>query len=170
MPSMAQSRLTATVFRSSVSALLVLLALASNAPAQRARPSAPPAKAPVSNVDSISGVYNGTYTGGARGPTKFKLMLTQQENGILAGTLTLYLPDGADTKEYTCDVRGVYISANGMIQIARIKWETTPPAGIDMLGMAGQFDPKGGNGAGQLSGNMRSRTPSKFDAIRDADE
>jgi hypothetical protein len=170
MPNMTQSCLAATVFRRSVAALLIFLAFASSAAAQRVRREASPADAPGSKVASISGVYEGTYTAGDQGPTKFKMTLTQQENGVLAGTFTLYVPEGADTKEYTCDVRGIYISANGMVQIARIRWEATPPAGIDMPGMTGQFDPAGGKGAGQISGKTRSRTAAQFDAIRDADE
>jgi hypothetical protein len=147
---------------------LALLVSASNAPAQRTRRSAPPAHAPAANVSPISGVYNGTYAG-AQGPIKLKLTLTQQEYGTLTGALTLYVPDGSGAKEYTCDVRGRYIPANGMVQIARVKWEAAPPNEIDVLGMTGQFDAAGGNGAGKISGKMLSRPAPQFEATRDAD-
>ncbi len=128
---------------------------------ERAGPASPPA--------TINGVYNGTYTG-EQGPTKFKLSLTQQDNGILAGEFTLYVQEGSGTKAYTCDLRGRYIPANRMVQLIRGKWKTPPPAGIDMPGMNGVFDPDGGNGAGQISGTMRARPGPQFQAIRDADE
>src|SRR5947208_9820567 len=60
---------------------------------------------------SITGVYNGTYAG-AQGTTKFKLSITQQDNGILAGECTLYVPEGSGTNEYTYEVRGRYIAVN----------------------------------------------------------
>jgi hypothetical protein len=68
------------------------------------------------NATSITGVYNGTYAG-ARGPTKFKLSITHQDNGTLTGECTLYVTEGAGTNEYTCAVRGRYIAATRMVQV-----------------------------------------------------
>ena len=117
---MTQNRSSAIVFQASAAALFILWMFTSPAQAQ-------PAQAkPV----SITGVYNGSYAG-EQGATKFKLTLTQQDNGMLGGTFTLYLPDGADTKAFTCDVRGLYLAANRMVQLVRGKWETAPPAGVD---------------------------------------
>jgi hypothetical protein len=160
MPNVTQNRMAAIAFRWSITAVFALWVFALSAPAQ---------PIPAAKLTSITGVYNGTYAG-EQGPIKFKLSVTQQDNGTLAGTFTLYLPDGADTTAYTCDVRGRYIPANRMVQVVRGKWETPPPAGIDMPGMNGVFDPDGANGAGQISGKMRSRPGPKFEAIRDADE
>jgi hypothetical protein len=79
MPNVTQNRLAAIVFRWSIAALFVLWVFASSAQAQPAQAAKP---------ISISGVYNGTYAGD-QGQTKFKLSLTQQENGTLAGEFTL---------------------------------------------------------------------------------
>jgi hypothetical protein len=167
---MIPNRLTAIALRSSMTAaVLALCAFARSAPAQRVRPGAAPANAPAEKPAPITGVYNGTYAG-ADGPIKFKLSVTEQDRGMLAGTFTMYLPDGADTKEYTCDIRGRYIPANRMVMVARVKWETQPPAGVDMLGMNGKFDPAGGNGAGEISGKWLARPVTDFKATRDADE
>jgi hypothetical protein len=160
MPDMIQNRLAANAFRLSITAVFALLVFASGAPAQAVEPA---------KTNSIDGVYNGSYAGD-HGPVKFKLTLTQAENGTLGGGFTLYLPDGADTKAYTCDVKGRYIAANRMVVVLRGKWETLPPGGIDMLGMNGVFDPDGGKGAGQISGKMRARPAPSFEAIRDMDE
>jgi hypothetical protein len=132
-------------------------AFATIAPAQPAR------------IDSIDGVYNGSYAG-EQGPTKFKLTLTHQSNGTLAGMFTLYLPEGSDTKAYACALMGRYIPVNRTFLLTRGKWETRPPDGVEMTGMNGLFDPAGGNGAGQISGRMRVRPGPEFEAVRDADE
>jgi hypothetical protein len=150
----------AIVFRGWFTAVLALCVFAGSAPARPVQADKPA---------SITGVYNGTYAG-ANGPIKFKLSVTQQDNGTLAGTFTMYLPDGSDTKAYTCDIKGRYIAANRMLLLSRGKWETQPPGGVDMLGMNGQFDPGAGNGAGQISGKVRARPSPEFQAIRDADE
>jgi hypothetical protein len=144
-----------------------------SAPAQPAR------------TTSIEGVYNGSYAGGqavpVRGqvgqvanasvePTKFKLSITQGDNGVLAGVFTLYLPGGSDTKAYTCSLTG-FIQANRTFLLNRAKWEIPPPKGFEMAaGMNGQFDPAGGNGAGQVAGKIRDGSWPKFEAIRDATE
>src|SRR4051812_34590083 len=109
-----QCDLAAIAFRSCVAAVLAVSAFAPSAQAQ-------PAKAAA--LTSISGVYNGTYAGD-QGSIKFKLSITQQDNGIIAGTFTLYLPEGSDTKEYTAAVSGRYIEAKQMVQVFRGKWET----------------------------------------------
>ncbi len=149
MLNMTRKRLAAMAFRWSMTAVFVLWVFARSAPGQRA-----PATAPVANVSSISGVYNGSYAG-EQGPIKFKLSITQQDNGTLAGELTLYLPEGSDTKAYACDLRGRYVPVNRMVQLIRGKWINPPPGRFDMPGMNGVFDPDGGNGAGQISGKMR---------------
>src|SRR5256885_7739231 len=102
MLDLTQKRLAATGFRLFITAVFALLASASGAPAQPVQPAKP---------SSIDGVYNGSYAGD-HGPVKFKLTLTQEGNGTLGGGFTFYLPDGADTKAYTCDVKGRYIPAN----------------------------------------------------------
>src|SRR4051812_45064097 len=92
-----------------VAAVFALAVFATSAPAQPAQAGKPA---------SIDGVYNGTYAGedGAT-PTKFKLTLTVEANGTLAGTFTLFVPDGSATNAYTCDVRGRYIAPNRMVQV-----------------------------------------------------
>ncbi len=160
MLNMTQNRSAAIVFPSSIAALFVLWVFASGAQAQPAQAAKP---------ISITGVYNGTYAG-EQGPIKFKLSLTQQDNGTLAGEFTLYVAEGSATNAYTCDLRGQYVRANRRVQLVRGKWKTPPPGGIDMPGMNGVFDPDGGNGAGQISGTLRARPGPKFEAIRDADE
>jgi hypothetical protein len=145
-------------------------AFAASAPAQPAR------------TASIDGVYNGSYAGGqaapVRGevakasvrPIKFKLSITQQDNGVLTGVFTLYLPEDSDTKAYTCTLTG-YFHANRTFLLNRGKWETPPPSGFEMTaGMNGLFDPNGGNGAGQVSGKIRDGSWPKFEAIRDVAE
>src|SRR5579864_766642 len=107
MPNKSQDRLTAITFRLLVTAVLVPCVFAPSAPAQPDQAAKP---------NSIAGVYNGTY-GGEQGPIRFKLSLTQEDNGNLTGAFTLYLPDGRDTKAYTCDVTGRYIPANRMFQL-----------------------------------------------------
>ena len=152
--------LSAIAFRWSIAAVFALWVFAARAPAQPVQAAKPA---------SMSGVYNGSYTG-AQGTIKFKLSVTQQDNGTLAGSFTLYLPDVSDTKPYTCNIRGRYFPANRMVQLTRGRWETAPPAGVDMLGMNGFFDPTGGNGAGQIAGRLRGRPASQFEAVRDVDE
>jgi hypothetical protein len=132
-------------------------AFAASAPAQ------PPESA------EIYGVYNGSYAGD-QGQIKFKLSITQQARGTLAGVFTFYLPEGSDTKAFTCDLTGL-LRPNRTFLLTRRKWETPPPSGIDMAaGMNGLFDPAGGSGAGKISGTMRDRFGPSFQAIRDADE
>jgi hypothetical protein len=153
--------------------IIACSAFVASAPAQPAR------------AASIDGVYNGSYAGGqaapVRGqvgqvanagvePTKFKLSITQGDNGVLTGVFTLYLPEGSDMKEYTCALTG-FIQANRTFLLNRAKWEIPPPKGFEMAaGMNGQFDPGGGNGAGQVAGKMRDGSRPKFEAIRDAAE
>ena len=117
---------------------------------------------------SITGVYNGTYAG-AQGPVKFKLSITQQDTGKVDGTFTLYLPDGSDTKTYTCDVTGS-TSANGTFVLGRRPWHNPPPASVAWVGIDGKFDADGGKGDGQILGKMRSRPAPDFQATRDRDE
>src|SRR6476619_2384306 len=99
----------AIAFRWFVAAAFALAVFARSAPAQPAH---------ACKAASIDGVYNGTYAGenGAT-PTKFKLTLTVEGNGTLAGTFTLYVPDGSATTAYTCDVKGRYIAPNRMVQV-----------------------------------------------------
>jgi hypothetical protein len=160
---MTQNRMATTAFQWSVTAVFVLWGFASRAPAQPVQAAKP---------ISINGVYNGSYAG-EQEPTKFKLSITQQDNGTLAGVFTLYRPDGSDTKAYTCDLTG-FLHANGTFLLASGKWETPPPSGFEMKAVNGRFDPAGGNGAGQISGTiagkMRDDPRPKFEAIRDADE
>ncbi|HEX3355522.1 MAG TPA: hypothetical protein VHS31_00975, partial [Tepidisphaeraceae bacterium] len=89
-------------------------------------------------------------------------------NSNIAGLLTVFLPDGSDTKAYTCELAGFYIP-NGNLQLMAKKWETPPPS--NMAGLQGKFDPDGGgHGVAQISGYMSDGTNSKFQAIRDATE
>jgi hypothetical protein len=117
---------------------------------------------------AIYGVYNGSYTD-AQGTTKFKLSLTENANGRLAGVFTFYLP-GGDTNAYTRDLLGQYIPRNRLFALRAGKWETVPPRQVVMMGMNGMFDPDGGQGAGKISGRMLVRPGAPFEAIRDAAE
>jgi hypothetical protein len=144
--------------------------LAASAPAQAAR------------TASIDGVYNGSCAGGldasVRGqvanasvrPVKFKLAITQQDNGMLTGVFTFYLPEVSGTNAYTCDLTGRYIPANRMFQLRRSKWETAPPGNVSLMGMSGTFDPDGGQGAGNILGKTLGRPGADFEAVRDAAE
>ena len=116
MPNMTQTRLAAIAFRWSITAVFVLWVFAPSAQAQPVQAAKPA---------SITGVYNGTYAG-EKGPIKFKLTLTQQDNGTLAGVFTLYLPEGSDTKAYTCDITGRYIPANRRFQLMRRQMGNCP--------------------------------------------
>jgi len=118
---------------------------------------------------AIYGVYNGSYTD-AQGTTKFKLSLTENANGRLAGVFTFYMPGGSDTNAYTRDLLGQYIPRNRIFALRAGKWETAPPGQVVMMGMNGVFDPDGGQGAGKISGNMLVRPGAPFEAIRDAAE
>jgi len=124
------------------------------------------APAQPAGADPIVGVYHGSYAGD-EGPINFKLSITRQNNGTLAGVFTLYLTEGTDTKAYICDFSGPR-RGNRTFQLIRGKWENLPPSGAEIAaGMNGSFDPAGGNGAGQISGTMRVRPGPKFDAVRD---
>ena len=118
---------------------------------------------------AIYGVYNGSYTD-AQGTTKFKLSLTENANGRLAGVFTFYLPGGSDANAYTRDLLGQYIPRNRLFTLRAGKWETAPPGQVVMMGMNGMFDPDGGQGAGKISGRMLVRPGAPFEAIRDAAE
>lgn len=118
---------------------------------------------------AIYGVYNGSYTD-AQGATKFKLSLTENANGRLAGVFTFYLPGSSDTNAYTRDLLGQYIPRNHLFTLRAGKWETAPPGEVIMMGMNGMFDPDGGQGAGKISGRMLVRPGAPFEAIRDAAE
>jgi hypothetical protein len=126
-----------------------------------------PAQAPSAN--SIDGVYDGSYAGD-QGPTKFKLTLTFQSNGTLAGVFTFYPPGSSGTTSYTCDIVGRYLQASRLFQLRRCKWETVAPTNLVMMGMNGTFDPNGGQGAGQILGKMLGRPGPDFEAIRNAAE
>jgi hypothetical protein len=117
----------------------------------------------------INGVYNGSYVD-AQGTTKFKLSLTENANGMLAGVFTFYLPGGSDTNAYTRDLLGHYIPGSRLFALRAGKWETVPPGQVVMMGMNGIFDPGGGEGAGKISGKMLARPGAPFEAIRDAAE
>lgn len=84
MLNMTQNRLGAIAVRGSIIAAFALWVFSASAPAQPVQPA---------KGASITGVYNGTYAGD-QGLIKFKLTLTQQDNGTLSGAFTLYLPDG----------------------------------------------------------------------------
>jgi len=121
------------------------------------------APAQPAGADPIVGVYHGSYAGD-EGPINFKLSITRQNNGTLAGVFTLYLTEGTDTKAYICDFSGPR-RGNRTFQLIRGKWENLPPSGAEIAaGMNGSFDPAGGNGAGQISGTMRVRPGPKFAA------
>ncbi|HSZ59321.1 MAG TPA: hypothetical protein VK797_27005, partial [Tepidisphaeraceae bacterium] len=126
--------------------------------------------AAASTPASITGVYNGTYAF-TKGPIKFKLTITQPEPGLLEGVFTLYLPEGSATKSYTGDLTGQILS-NRRFALAPVRGASGPPNGVGVseIGMNGLFDPAGGNGAGQISGLMRSYPSPKFEAIRDETE
>ena len=142
-----------------IAAVFAVGLFTSSAPAQHAR------------TTSIDGVYNGTYAG-AKGPIKFKLSLTQEpDSGGLTGVFTLYLPEGSGTKSDTCDLTGRLGGNNDRVFGLRpVRGGTPPPAGVNLPGMSGVFDPAGGNGAGQISGKLLGYPGPQFEAIRDATE
>jgi hypothetical protein len=127
------------------------------------------APAQPASATSIDGVYDGSYAG-AQGPTKFKLTLTHQNNGTLAGVFTFYPPGGSDTTSYTCDMMGRSLQGNRFFQLRRSRWETAAPSDMNVLGMNGKFDPDGGQGAGQILGKMLGHPGPDFEAIRNAAE
>jgi len=130
-------------------------------------PSAPAQLAP---SPTITGVYNGSYAGD-QGPIKFKLSITQQSNGTLAGVFTFSPPGSSGATPYTCDVVGRYLQGNRYFQLRRTKWETVAPTNLRMMGMNGTFNPDGAQGAGQISGKMLGRPPGpNFEASRNAAE
>ena len=131
---------------------------------------APRAHAQNNAPTDINGVYNGSYDF-TKGPMKFKLTITQPEPGVLEGVFTLYLPEGSATKSYTCHLTGQVLS-NRKFALAPVRGESPLPHGVGVseIGMSGLFDPAGGDGAGQISGRMRSYPSPKFEAIRDATE
>ena len=155
---MIPNRTKTIITRWSIAAVFALGVFASSAPAQLASP------------PTITGVYNGSYAF-TKGPIKFKLTITQPEPGVLAGVFTLYLPEGSGTKSYTCDLTGQVLS-NRRFSLAPVRGESPRAHGIGVYetGMSGLFDPAGGNGAGQISGRMRSYPSPQFEAIRDAAE
>jgi hypothetical protein len=88
----------------------------------------------------------------------------------IAGVLTFNLPEGSDTKAYTCELAGRYI-LNGNLQLTIKRWEAPPPSNIIGSGLTFQFDPDGGgHGVGQISGIISGISNVKFQAIRDAAE
>jgi hypothetical protein len=139
------------------------------------------APAQPASATSIGGVYNGSYAGGqdalVRGqvasagvtPVKFKLSITQQDNGMLTGVFAMYLREGSDTKAYTCAIVG-NVHANRTFQLRRSRWETVPPSNVSIMGMSGTFDPDGGQGAGEILGKMLGRPGSDYEAVRDPAE
>jgi len=157
---MTPNRVAAILVRWFVVAAFALWVFAPSAPAQPVQAAKP---------SSITGVYNGTYAGD-QGPIKFKLSITQQDNGTFTGSCTIYLTEGSGANGYTCAITGRYIPANRMVQLIRGRWEAPPPSGVVMPGMNGVFDPDGSNGAGQISGTLRARPGPKFEAIRDTAE
>ena len=160
MPHVTQNHLPTFAFRGWIIAVFAFGVFAGGAPAQ---------PIPTAKPNSIDGVYYGSCPG-EKGPIKFKLSLTQQGKDVV-GLFTWYLPEGSGTHAYTCEVSGAFTPGNPMVRVFSGKWETPLPGGFNLRGLDGVFDPDGGNGAGQISGDMLvpSRGP-KFQALRDAAE
>jgi hypothetical protein len=107
---MTPNRLTAIVFRCSISAVFALWLFAPNTQAQNA-------------ATTINGVYNGTYTC-ALGPRTLKLSLLASGNGSLTGVFTFYLPRTSHTEAFSYSLKGTFDAASGKFKLNPVKWET----------------------------------------------
>jgi len=112
----------------------------------------------------ITGVYNGTYTGGM-GRRTLKLALQTADKGTLTGVFTFYLPPTSHDQAYSFILTGKFDVASGKFTLEPVRWQTQAP-GYSMVGLAGTFDPRTGRVAGNLTAGMRG----PFEATRDAAE
>lgn len=113
--------------------------------APRAAPPVPQTAAPaqVAGGSGITGVYNGTYTGGM-GWRTLKLALQTADKGPLTGVFTFYLPPTSHDQAYSFILTGKFT-------LKPMRWQTQAP-GYSMVGLAGTFDPRTGTGGGQPHG------------------
>jgi TPR repeat protein len=149
---MTPNRLTAIVFRCSISAVLPFCVFAPNAKAQSA-------------ATAVNGVYNGTYTC-AIGPRTLKLSLLASGDGSLTGVFTFYLPPDSHTQAFSYSMSGTFDAVSGKFKLNPLKWETPPPGGYSMVGIDGAFDP----GTGQVAGKITNGSCGAFQATRDQAE
>ncbi len=95
--------------------------------------------APVVRPD-IVGVFNGTYTRANELPTKLKLTITRNPDG-LAGVATIYLPTDSGTKPYTYSLKGA-LDGRGAFHLLVYDWEMIPPKDFKdfkAMGFNGEF-------------------------------
>jgi hypothetical protein len=146
---MTPNRPTAIAFQWSISAVIVFWMCSPNALAQGA-------------ADTINGVYSGTYTCAA-GPRTLELSLLASGRGSLTGVFTFYLPPTSHTRAFSYSMSGTFDAASGQFKLIPDRWETPPPAGYSMVGMAGAFDP----GTGRVAGKITYGNCGAFQATRD---
>jgi hypothetical protein len=117
--------------------------------------------APASPYSSVGGVYTGTYTC-AKGPVDMKLTLFLNENSILNGTMTFYLPPGSHTKAYTFSLGGPLNQSSGSVNLRPMKWEGAEPPNYIMVGLNGTVNPT----TGKISGKVDYSGCGNFEAMK----
>jgi hypothetical protein len=124
-------RLVATRDRTESAALDKVMAAQASA-ASAVGPAAPIATA----KPGIEGVFNGTYTKDKGPPTKFKLTITRNQQGVtfhgvvvqLTGMATIYLPTDSGTKAYSYSLKGSEDpDGHGHFSLYPQDWATSPP-------------------------------------------
>lgn len=127
-------------------------------------PAAPlPPPPPKPTASAVNGVYVGSYIC-AKGPTDLRLTLTLNENSMLNGTFTFYLPPGSHTKAYSFSLGGPFDQASGKFNLYPSKWETPAPPNFMMVGLKGAYD------GGKVSGTVDYTGCGKFEAMKGRDE
>jgi hypothetical protein len=130
-----------------------------------AAPAASASAAPANPFSAIGGVYTGTYAC-SKGPVEMKLTLSLNENSILTGTMTFYLPPGSHTKAYTYSLGGPLNQTSGTFNLRPSKWESPEPPNYVMVGLKGTANPE----TGRLSGTVDYVGCGKFEAMKGREE
>jgi len=128
-------------------------------------PAANTSASPANPFSAVGGVYTGTYTC-AKGPVDMKLTLSLNENSILTGTMTFYLPPGSHTKAYTYSLGGPLNQTSGTFNLRPSKWETPAPPNYVMVGLNGTANPQ----SGKLGGTVDYPGCGRFEAMKGRDD